>query len=493
METNQDLKKLKEELWNHDMIEADVDKYTTQFHELARLVPCTVTPESKRIDCYIQGLASAIRRTMETSPCWGLELEGHTFIIDFIPFGHGSFNVIVGMDWLSKLKAKIVWFEKIAQILLSNGKNLEVLRERPEGNLKQLKTLKVNEPKLKDIPVVREFPSVFLKDLSGLPPSHEVEFGIDPIPGTMPVTKSPYRSTPVKMQETDGPIRMCIKYQELNKLTVKNRYPLPRIDDLFNQLQGSQYFLKIDLRSNYHRLRVREEDIPKTVFKTRYRHFEFTVMPFRLTNALAVFMDLMNHICRLYLDKFVIVFIDDILIYSMSKEENKVLLKLILELLEKEKLFEKFLKCEFWLQEVHFLRHVVNSEGTDDFIVYCDASKKGFGCVLMQRNKVIAYTSRHLKIHEKNYSTHELELSAVVFALKTGRHYFDYDCEIRYHPGKANVVADALSRKEWMKPRRARAMSMTTHSSIKARILEAQSEASKVVNTPAEMLKGLDK
>ncbi|GKC93978.1 putative reverse transcriptase domain-containing protein [Tanacetum coccineum] len=185
---------------------------------------------------------------------------------------------------------------------------------------------------------------------------------------------------------------MCEYYQELNKLTVKNRYPLPRIDDLFDQLQGSQYFSKIDLRSGYHLLRVREEDIPKTVFRTRP-----------------------------YLDKFVIVFIDDILIYSKSKEEHEVYLKLILELLEKEKLFEKFSKCEFLLQEVHFLGHVVNSKG------------------------------------------------------------------------KANVVADALSRKERLKPRRARAMSMIIYSSIKARILEAQSEASKGVNTLAKMLKGLNK
>ncbi|GJR10355.1 putative reverse transcriptase domain-containing protein [Tanacetum coccineum] len=346
--------------------------------------------------------------------------------------------------------------------------------------------MKVNEPKLEDIHVVREFPGVFPKELSGLPPSREVEFRIDLIPRVVPVAKSPYH------------------YPELNKLTIKNRYPLPRIDDLFDQLQGARYFSKIDLRSGYHHLRVREEDIPKTAFRTRYEHFEFTVMPFGLTNSPAVFRDLMNHVCKPYLDKIVIVFIDDILIYSKSKEEHEVHLKLILELLEKEKLFGKFLKCEFWLQEVHFLGHVVNSEGihvdpskieavknwkppktpteirADDFVVYCDASNQGFGCVLMQRNKVIAYASRQLKIHEKNYTTHDLELGAV-------------DCEIRYHPGKANVVADALSRKERMKPRRARAMSIMIHSSLQARILEAQSEASKGANTLAEMLKGLDK
>ncbi|GJT13053.1 putative reverse transcriptase domain-containing protein [Tanacetum coccineum] len=260
--------------------------------------------------------------------------------------------------------------------------------------------MKVNEPKLKDILVVHEFPGVFLEDLSGLPLSHEVEFCIELIPGAVPVAKSPYCLAPTKMQELsnqlkelqekgfirpssslwgapvlfvkkkDGAFRMCIDYRELNKLTVKNRYPLPRIDDLFDQLQGSRYFSKIDLPSGYHQLRIREEDIPKTAFRTRYRHFEFTVMPFGLTNAPAVFMDLMNHLCRPYLDKFVIVFIDDILIYSKSKEEHEVHLKLILELLEKEKLFGKFSKCEFSLQEVHFLGHVVNSKG-----IHVDPSK----------------------------------------------------------------------------------------------------------------------
>nr|GFC41488.1 putative reverse transcriptase domain-containing protein [Tanacetum cinerariifolium] len=248
------------------------------------------------------------------------------------------------MDWLSKLRAKIVCFEKIVQIPLSNGDILEVYGERPEGNLKQLKTMKVNESKLKDIPVVREFPDMFPKDLSGLTPSRE--------------------GAPVLfVKKKDGSFRMCIDYRELNKLTIKNRYPLPRIDDLFDQLQGSQYFSKIDLLFGYHQLRVCEEDIPKTAFRTRYGHFEFTVMPFSLTNAPTVFMDLINRVCRPYLDKFVIVFIDDILIYSNSKEEHEVHLKLILELLKKEKLFGKFSKYVFWLQEVHFLGHVVNSEG----------------------------------------------------------------------------------------------------------------------------------
>ncbi|GJR67908.1 putative reverse transcriptase domain-containing protein [Tanacetum coccineum] len=203
--------------------------------------------------------------------------------------------------------------------------------------------MKVNEPKLEDIHVVREFPSVFPEDLSGLPPSRKVEFHIDLIPRAMPVVKSPYHLAPTEMQELSNQLKELQEkdYRELNKLTVKNRYTLPRIDNLFNQLQGSRYFSKIDLRSGYHQLRVREEDIPKTAFRT-----------------------------RLYLDKFVIVFIDDILIYSKSKEEHEVHLKLILELLEKKKLVGKLSKCEFWLQEVHFLGHVVNSEG-----IHVDPSK----------------------------------------------------------------------------------------------------------------------
>ncbi|GJT15520.1 putative reverse transcriptase domain-containing protein [Tanacetum coccineum] len=156
---------------------------------------------------------------------------------------------------------------------------------------------------------------------------------------------------------------MCIDYRELNKLTIKNCYPLPRIDDLFDQLQGLSVYSKIDLRSGYHQLRVRDEDIPKTAFRTRYIHYEFQVMPFGLINAPAVFMDLMNRVCKPYLDKFVIVFIDDILIYSRNKEEHADHLRIILELLKKEKLYAKFSKCDFWISIVQFLGHVIDSQG----------------------------------------------------------------------------------------------------------------------------------
>ncbi|GJT64874.1 putative nucleotidyltransferase, ribonuclease H [Tanacetum coccineum] len=271
---------------------------------------------------------------------------------------------------------------------------------RTVGIAKALKSVKEDEPKLGDISVVRDFEDVFPEDLSGLPLQRQVEFCIDLVPGATPIVKSPYRLAPSEMQELsgqlqelqdkgfirpsyspwgapvlfvkkkDGSLRMCIDYRELNKFTIKNRYSLPRIDDLFDQLQGSHYFSKIDLRSGYHQLCVHEDDIPKTAFRMRYGHFEFMVMPFGLTNAPAVFMDLINRVYKPYLDKFVIVFIDDILIYLKTKEDHEIHLGLVLEFLRKEKLYAKFSKCEFWLQEVHFFGHVVNQNG-----IHVDPSK----------------------------------------------------------------------------------------------------------------------
>ncbi|GJU06484.1 putative reverse transcriptase domain-containing protein [Tanacetum coccineum] len=353
--------------------------------------------------------------------------------------------------------------------------------------------------------------------------------------------------TPVLfVKKKDGSFWICIDYRELNKLTIKNRYLLSRIDDLFDQLQGSSVYSKIDLRSGYHQLRVRDMDIPKTAFRTRYGHYEFQVMPFGLTNAPTVFMDLMNWVCRPYLDKFMIVFSDDILIYSKTKEEHNAHLGLILELLKKEELYVKFSKCNFWLSKVQFLGQVMDSEGihvdpakiyasilalpegSENFIVYYDASHKGLGAVLMQKEKVIAYASRQLKIYEKNYTTHDLEFGVVVFALKMWRHYLygtkcvvltdhkslqhildqkelnvrqhrwlellsDYDCELRYHPGKANVVADALSRKIRPKPLRVRALVMKIGLNLPVQILNAQVEARKEENYGIEYSCGMIK
>ncbi|GJR86282.1 putative reverse transcriptase domain-containing protein [Tanacetum coccineum] len=196
---------------------------------------------------------------------------------------------------------------------------------------------KSEKKRLEDVPIVRDFLEVFPEDFPGLPPTRQVEFQIDLVPGVAHVARAPYRLAPSKMKEL--------------------------IDDLFDQLQGSSVYSKIDLRSGYHQLRVREEDIPKTAFRTRYDHYEFQVMPFGLTNAPAIFMDLMNRVCKPYLDKFVIVFIDDILIYSKNKLEHEEHLKLILELLKKEDLYAKFSKCKFWIPKVQFLGHVIDSEG----------------------------------------------------------------------------------------------------------------------------------
>ncbi|GJY15895.1 putative reverse transcriptase domain-containing protein [Tanacetum coccineum] len=353
-----------------------------------------------------------------------LEIEGHMFDINLIPFISGSFDVIIGMDWLSDHKAEIICHEKVVRIPLLDGKE--------------------------EIVVVKDFPEVFQDDLYGLPPVQEIEFRIELIPGAMPVAKSPYRLAPSELEELSNQLRE-LHDKELNKLTIKNRYPLPRIDDLFDQLQGSQYFFKIDLRSGYHQLRVHEDDIPKTAFRTRYGHFEFTVMPFGLTNAPATW------------------------------EEHEV---------RKSKTFDWGEEQENAFQTL--MDKLCNApvlallDGLEYFVVYCVVSGLGLGCVLMQRGKVIAYASRQLKIHEKNYTTHDLELGAVRRWIEL---FSDYDCEIHYHPGKANVVADALSRKEIVKPKRVRTINMTLQSSIKDKILAAQEEAS---DESAGLQRGID-
>nr|GEX99825.1 putative reverse transcriptase domain-containing protein [Tanacetum cinerariifolium] len=305
-----------------------------------------------------------------------LNFMNHPFNIDLMPIPLGSFDVIIRMDWLTKYHGLIIYDEKILRvpfgremlIFQGNGDN-----QREESRLNIISCTKAKEYLSKG--------------------SRQVEFQIDLLPGVAPVARAPYRLAPSEMKELakqlqelsdkgfkrsssspwgapvlfvkkkDGSFRVCIDYLELNKLMVKNRYPLPRIDDLFDQLQGSSVYSKIDLRSSYYQLRVHEEDIPKTAFKTRYGHYEFQVMPFGLTNAPVVFMDLMNRVCKPYLDKFVIVFIGDILIYSNNKEEHEEHLKLILELLKKEELYAKFSKCEFWIPKVQFLGHVNDSKG----------------------------------------------------------------------------------------------------------------------------------
>ncbi|KAL8108014.1 hypothetical protein AgCh_024440 [Apium graveolens] len=487
----------------------------------------------------------------------------------------GEFDVILGMDWLSSNDAQIDCKGKKVKLNIPGKKEVifrgkrqtqkfftmaqtrRMLRKGNEAYLAYVVDTQKEVPNLQDIPVVNEFEDVFPQDLPGLPPDRVIEFAIELAPGMTPVSKAPYRLAPLEMKELaiqlqelldkgmirpsvslwgapvlfvkkkDGSMRLCIDYRELNKLSIKNRYPLPRIDDLFDQLKDAVYFSKIDLRTGYHQLKIKPEDISKTAFRTRYGHYEFLVMSFGLTNAPAAFMDLMNRVFKKYLDKCVIVFIDDILIYSRTEAEHAEHLRIALGILREEQLpttptevrsfiglagyyrrfvqdfakiaapltrltrkTEKFKwteKCENSFQELKkrlvTIPVLALPDGKGDFVIYSDASYKGLGCVLMQHGKVIAYASKQLKEYEIRYPTHDLELAAIVFALKIWRHYLygekceiftdhkslkyiftqkelnmrqrrwlelikDYDCEILYHPGKANVVADALSRKE---------------------------------------------
>nr|GEY49883.1 hypothetical protein [Tanacetum cinerariifolium] len=379
-------------------------------------------------------------------PLLGIEPNdlGHVFDIDLIPFEHGSFDVIIGMDWLFDHKDEIICHEKVVRIPLLDGKVLRVLGEKLDEKIRQLKSAKAKDKKQSEIVVVRDFRAVpVAKSLYRLVPSEleELSGQLKELQdkGFIRPSSSPWGASMLFVKKKDGSFRMCIDYRELNKLTVKNRYPLLKIDDLFDRLQG-----------------------------TRYGHFEFTIMPFGLTNAPAVFMDLINRVCSPYLNKFVIVFIDDILIYSKTQEDpvehlrevqflrhvinglagyyrrfiekfSKIAKSLTI-LIQKCKTFDWGKEHELAFQTLKDKlcnAHVLAlPEGPKDFMVYYDTSGIGLGCVLMQR-----------------------EL------------FSDYDCEICYHPGKANVVVDALSRKERVNPKRVRAMNMIFQSSIKDMIL----------------------
>ncbi|GJW63339.1 putative reverse transcriptase domain-containing protein [Tanacetum coccineum] len=481
-----------------------------------------------------------------------LNLLNQLFEVDLMPIELGTFDVIIGMDWLVEHNALIVCGKKEVHIPVK-GKMLIVKGNCDISRLKVVSCIKARkyiergchlfvahvtekEPKekrLNDVPIIHDFPEVFPDDLPGLPPPRQVEFRIKLVLGAAPVARAPYRLALTELKELldqlkelsekgfirpssspwgapvlfvkkkDRSFHMCIDYRELNKLTVKNRYPLPRIDDLFDQLQGSSVYSKIDLRSGYHQLRIREEDIPITAFQT---------------------------VCKPYLNKFVIVFIDDILIYSKSKEEHKEHLKIILGLLKKEKLYAKFSKCDFWLDSVQFLGHVINSEG-----VHVDPSKieaiknwsapttptevrqflglAGYYRRFIEGFSLIAKPLTKLTQKNKKYEWGEDEeeafqilkqklCSAPILALPEGSEDFVVYCDasikgyeavlmqlekvIAYAP--RNVVADALSRKEREKPIRVRALVMTVYPDLSERILKAQTEAMKEDNVKAENL-----
>ncbi|GJX06175.1 putative reverse transcriptase domain-containing protein [Tanacetum coccineum] len=465
----------------------DFSFISTEFAPLLNVKPSIVNPG------YVIEVANGKKVEVDRIICdCKLELENSMFSINLIPLGHGSFDVIVGMDWLSQNKAVLVCHENVVEILVKGSGILRVQGKRTLGAAKALMNAKVDEPKLSDIYVVRDFVDVFPEDLSGLPPQRKVEFRIDLVPGVTPVAKSLYRLAPLEMQELfgqlqelqdkgfirlshspwgapmlfvkkkDGSFHMCIGYRELNKLTVKNRYPLPRIDDLFDQLQGSRYFSKTDLSYAF-----------------------------------------------------------------WSKEEHEVHLRLVLELLKKAKLYAKFSMCEFWLQEVHFLGHVFNQSGIHMDPSKIDANAKPLTS-LTQKNKKYEWGVEQEEAFQtlKNNLCDALILS-LPDTVEDFRHYLygtknviytdhkslqhifnqkelnmrqkrwimlfsDYECEIRYHPGKANVVANALSRKERVKPRRVRAMTMTIQPGVREMILASHSEAFKQENVLAEILHVLD-
>ncbi|KAA3487255.1 DNA/RNA polymerases superfamily protein [Gossypium australe] len=530
-----------------------------------------------------------------------LMILGYCFSVDLMLFSFDEFDVIMGMDWLTQhdvvkyivLKCQNgellrIKFDKLDGLsnVISAISAQKYIRKGYDAYIAYVLDTKLFESKIKSVPVVYEFLDVFSKELPELQPDRGVEFSIDLVPGTTSISITPYRMAPTELKKgfarpssspwgapvlfvkkKDGSLRLCIDYRQLNKVTIKNKYPLPRIDDLFDQLKGATVFSKIDLRSGYYQLRVKDSDVPKTTFRTRYGHYEFLVMLFGLTNAPTLFMDLMNIIFSPYLDRFVVVFINNILVYSQNENEHAGHLRIVLQTLREKQLYAKFSKCEFWLREVGFLGHIVSVEGIrvdpnkilaiinwkppknvsevrsflglagyyrrfvkgfsmitslmtrllqkdvkfkwsdkcqqsfdrlkalwteapilvqpesgKKFIIYNDASLNGLGCVLIQEGKVIAYASRQLKPHEKNYPIHDLELAAIVIALKIWRHYLfgekfhiftdhkslkylmsqkdlnlrqrmwlellkDNDLVIDYHPGKPNVVADALSRK----------------------------------------------
>nr|KYP59129.1 Transposon Ty3-I Gag-Pol polyprotein [Cajanus cajan] len=329
-----------------------------------------------------------------------IDVNGKRYKVNLICLPLVDIDIILGMDWLSANRIlidcanrRLIFPQEEDELLISASQAESLLRDRAECCLLLAALSVETERAISEIEVVRDFAEVFPDEVPGLPPTREMEFSIDLVPGERPVSVAPYRMAPAELVELkgqledllgkqlvgpsvsswgapgllvkkkDGGSRLCVDYRQLNKLTIKNKYPLSRINDLMDQLKGASVFSKIDLRSGYHQIRVKEGDISKTAFRTRYGHYEYVVMLFGVTNALAVFMDYMNRIFRSFLDKFVVVFIDDILIYSRTREEHGEHLRSVLEILKAKQLYAKLSKCEFWLDEVKFSGHVISAEG----------------------------------------------------------------------------------------------------------------------------------
>jgi hypothetical protein len=524
-----------------------------------------------------------------------IQLGSNLIKIDLLLLDLEKMDVLLGMDWMTWHRVSLDISSRAVEI--DSPDHETTILYLPQRECNNSCAYAVEVIKLKDIPIVCEYLDVFPDDLPGMPPDRDIEFIIELQPGTAPISKRPYRMPPNELAELkiqlqdlldkgfirssaspwgcpaqfvkkkDNSLRLCVDYRPLNAVTIKNKYPLPRIDILLDQLAGARVFSNIDLRSGYQQIKIRPSDISKTAFSTRYGLYEYLVMSFGLTNAPAYFMYLMNSVFMQELDKFIVVFIDDILIYSKNPEDHAKHLHVVLQRLRDHHLYAKFSKCEFSLDTIKFLGHTISSDGipvdpskvqevldwkpsisvhqihsflgpagyylrfipdfsriakpmiellkkgvkfswnrkfedafhtlrahlttapvlaqpdvSNPFDIYCDASGIGLGCVLMQDNRVIAYASQALRTHEQNYPTHDLELAAVIHALKIWRHHLmgtkchiytdhkslkyiftqadlnmrqrcwlelikNYDLEVHYHPGKANVVADALSRK----------------------------------------------
>jgi hypothetical protein len=460
-----------------------------------------------------------------------IQLGSNLIKTDLLLLDLKGMDVLLGMDWMTRHRVSLDIFSRTVEI--DSPDHEATILYLPQRECSNPYAYDVEGIKLKDIPIVCEYPDVFPDDLPGMPPDRDIEFIIELQPGTAPISKRPYRMPPNELAELkiqlqdlldkgyihpsaspwgcpalfvkkkDNSLRLCVNYRPLNAVTIKNKYPLPRVDILFNQLAGAKVFSKIDLRSGYHKIKIRSSDIPKIAFSTRYGLYEYLVMSFGLTNAPAYFMYLMNSVFMQELDKFVVVFIDDILIYSKNPEDHVKHLHVVLQKLRDHHLYAKFSKCEFWLDTVKFLGHTISSDGisvdpskvqevmdwkpptsvhqirsflglagyyrrfipdfsriarpmterlkkgvkfswdhkckdafhtlrahlttapvlaqpdvSKPFDIYCDASRIGLGCVLMQDNRVIAYASRALRTHEQNYPTHDLELAAIIHALK---------------------------------------------------------------------------
>jgi hypothetical protein len=300
------------------------------------------------------------------------------------------------MDWLSKHNGLINYAQKAVKLIASSGKELEYVAENLVTNKASSNKIVLNQLDVAStvaIKTISKFPVVFPEELPGMPPNCEIDFVIELVSGTAPIFKRPFRMAANQLVELkeqikelldkgyirpsaspwgapiifvpkkDGSKRMCIDYRSLNEVTIKNKYSLPRIDDLFDQLKGACVFSKIDLHSGYHQLKIRASNIPKKTFITRYGPYGYTIVSFGFTNSPAYFMYMMNKVFMEYLDKFVIGFIDDILIFSKSAEEHDEHRHLVLQELKENQLYAKLNKCEFWLKEASFLGRIISEGG----------------------------------------------------------------------------------------------------------------------------------